>query len=144
MLSRLDLAVRKGCDAVDPDNVDGYRNDSGFRLTPKNQLSFNRFLATAAHERGLAIGLKNDLRQIPQLVNWFDFAVNEECFQYGECDAMKPFIVRGKPVLSIEYGPFQRTASRVCPRATPLGFSTLVKKLSLDSARYACPVQPVP
>jgi hypothetical protein len=144
MLSRLDLAVRKGCDAVDPDNVDGYRNNSGFPLKARHQLGFNRFLANAAHERGLAIGLKNDLRQIPQLVEWFDFAVNEECFQYGECDAMQPFIVRGKPVLSIEYGLSAQTVSRVCPKATPLGFSTLVKKLSLDSARYACPTQPAP
>ena len=47
-------------------------------------------------------------------------------------------------MLSIEYGPFAQTASRVCPRATPLGFSTLIKKLNLDAARYACPTQPVP
>lgn len=144
MVARMDLAVQKGCDAVDPDNVDGYRNDSGFPLKARHQLSFNRFLATSAHERGLAIGLKNDLSQIPQLVEWFDFAVNEECFQYGECGAMRPFIVRGKPVLSIEYGPFRATAAKVCPKATPLGFSTLVKKLNLDAARVACPVQPVP
>lgn len=144
MVKRLDLAVKKGCDAVDPDNVDGYRNDSGFPLKARHQLSFNRFLAGAAHQRGLAIGLKNDLSQIPQLVEWFDFAVNEECFQYGECGAMKPFTVRGKPVLSIEYGPFRQTANKVCPKATPLGFSTLVKKLNLDAGRVACPVQPVP
>lgn len=144
MLKRLDLAARKGCDAIDPDNVDGYRNDSGFPLKARHQLSFNRFLATAAHERGLAIGLKNDLQQIPRLVRWFDFAVNEECFQYNECNAMKPFIGRGKPVLNIEYGPFKQTASKVCPKATSLGFSTLVKKLQLDAARSACPVQPPP
>jgi hypothetical protein len=144
MHDRLDLAVRKGCDAVDPDNVEGYQHDSGFPLNPRHQLSFNRFLANEAHRRGLAIGLKNDLPQIPQLVNWFDFAVNEECFRYDECGRLRPFIVRGKPVLSIEYPLSRLVANRVCPRATPLGFSTLIKKLSLDSARYACPVQPVP
>lgn len=141
MKQRLNLAVRKGCDAVDPDNVDGYRNRSGFPLKARHQLSFNRFLANEAHKRGLAIGLKNDMPQIRQLVNVFDFAVNEECFQYQECNAMKPFIAQGKPVLSIEYGPFKQTARKVCSKATPLGFSTLVKKLSLDAARFACPTQ---
>jgi hypothetical protein len=141
MKQRLNLAVRKGCDAVDPDNVDGYRNRSGFPLKARHQLQFNRFLAREAHKRGLAIGLKNDLPQIRQLVKWYDFAVNEQCFQYRECNVMKPFIAQGKPVLNIEYGPFKQTARRVCPKATPLGFSTLVKKLSLDAARVACPTQ---
>jgi hypothetical protein len=144
MKQRLNLAVGKGCDAVDPDNVDGYRNRSGFPLKAKHQLSFNRFLANEAHKRGLAIGLKNDLPQIRQLVNVYDFAVNEQCFQYRECHVMKPFIDQGKSVLSIEYGPFKQTARQVCPKATPLGFSTLVKKLSLDAARFACPTQAPP
>ncbi len=33
MLARLDLAHIKGCDGVEPDNVDGYTNNSGFNLT---------------------------------------------------------------------------------------------------------------
>jgi hypothetical protein len=86
MQKRLDLAVAKGCDAVDPDNVDGYANDSGFPLTASHQLSHNRFLASEAHERGLAIGLKNDLDQIPKLVASFDFQINDQCFAYDECE----------------------------------------------------------
>lgn len=37
---RLDLAVDKGCDGADPDNVDGYSNDNGLGLTqnPANRL----------------------------------------------------------------------------------------------------------
>ena len=42
---RLDLAAAKGCDAVDPDNVDGYANPTGFDLTGDDQLAFNRWLA---------------------------------------------------------------------------------------------------
>ena len=64
MQKRLDLAVSKGCDAVDPDNVDGYTNESGFPLTASHQLSYDKFLASEAHKRGLAIGLKNDLDQV--------------------------------------------------------------------------------
>ena len=30
---RLDICARKGFDAADPDNVDGYANDTGFALT---------------------------------------------------------------------------------------------------------------
>lgn len=57
---RLDLAVQRGCDGVDPDNVDGYRNKTGFPLAAQDQLAFNRWLAQEAHLRGLAIFLKND------------------------------------------------------------------------------------
>ena len=32
-----------GCDGVEPDNVDGYVNDTGFDLTAGDQLDFNRF-----------------------------------------------------------------------------------------------------
>lgn len=55
MLARLDLAQSKGCDGVEPDNVDGYVNSSGFSLSYNDQLSFNRFLANAAHKRGLPL-----------------------------------------------------------------------------------------
>ena len=45
--ARLDMAVSKGCDGVEPDNVDAYTNDSGFPLTANDQLQFNRWLAAA-------------------------------------------------------------------------------------------------
>ncbi len=51
MQKRMDLAARKGCDAVDPDNVDGYTAATGFPLTAADQASYNRFLATQAHAR---------------------------------------------------------------------------------------------
>ena len=134
---RFDLAAEKGCDAVDPDNVDGYANRTGFPLTARDQLSFNRFLAEEAHARGLAVGLKNDVEQIPSLVRWFDFAVNEECFRYDECERLTPFIEAGKPVFQIEYGP-PRLAPRICPRANALNFDTLIKNLRLDAERTPC------
>ena len=88
MAQRLDLAVERGCDGVEPDNVTAFDNDTGFDITADDQLEFNRFLAEAAHERGLLIGLKNDLEQIPELVDHFDFAVNEQCHEYDECDPL--------------------------------------------------------
>lgn len=55
------------------------------------------------HERGLSVGLKNDLRQVKKLEAHFDFAVNEECFDYHQCDRLAPFIEAGKAVLIVEY-----------------------------------------
>ena len=56
MEHRLDVAVQKGCDGVEPDNMDGYANDTGFDLTADDQLAYNRFIANEAHARGLAVG----------------------------------------------------------------------------------------
>jgi hypothetical protein len=66
MRRRLDLCRRKGFDAVEADNVDAYRNRSGFPLRGADKLRCNRFLASAAHARGLSIGLKNDLGQVAE------------------------------------------------------------------------------
>ena len=34
MLERIAVAAEKGCDGIDPDNVDGYANETGLPLTP--------------------------------------------------------------------------------------------------------------
>lgn len=137
MAARLDLAVAKRCDGVEPDNVDGYANDSGFPLTGDDQLAFNRYLATEAHARGLSIGLKNDLDQVPALLPDFDWALNEECFAYDECDALAPFVAAGKAVFNVEYGD-QALADSICPDANARDFDTLVKDLELGPERIAC------
>ena len=92
-------------------------------------------LAEAAHSLGLAIGLKNDLDQIKDLVSYFDFAVNEECFQYGECDTLKPFVAARKAVFGIEYN---LANSSFCPQANAMNFDFLKKNLSLDAWRESC------
>lgn len=137
MRTRLDLARSKKCDGVEPDNVDGYTNDSGFPLTSANQLDFNRFLAREAHARGLSIGLKNDLDQIPALVGDFDWALNEQCFEFDECDTQKPFIDAGKAVFNAEYSG-AASASRICPKANARNLDTLIKPLELTASRVAC------
>ena len=143
MKDRLDLAVQKGCDGVEPDNMDGYSNNSGFALTATDQLGYNRFIANEAHLRGLSIGLKNDLDQISELVDYYDFAVNEQCFEYQECDLLAPFINDGKAVLNAEYG--QQYVNDVnerdalCVDSISKQFSTLILPLSLDdSFRFSC------
>jgi hypothetical protein len=143
MQSRLELASSKGCDGVEPDNVDGYANDSGFNLTAADQLTFNRFLATQAHRLGLAIGLKNDLEQVNDLVSYFDFAVNEQCTEFNECELLLPFIEANKPVLSAEYNStYVNSASArkaLCDTMNNLAFSTLILSEDLDdSIHFNC------
>ena len=132
---RLDLAVAKGCDGVDPDNLDGYQNDTGFNLTPNDQLAFNKFLSQSAHSRGLLIGLKNDLDQIVELVSYFDWIITEECFFYNECDLLTPFLDNGKPVFLIEY---ELAPAEFCPEARQMGINALQKTLKLDAFRFEC------
>jgi len=129
--------VTRGCDGVEPDNVDAYANASGFPLTAADQLDFNRFLATEAHARGLSVGLKNDLGQVTALVADFDWALDEECFRYSECGTLQPFIDAGKAVFQVEYGDMA-LATTVCPQANALDFDTLIKNLDLDAWRIAC------
>lgn len=135
MESRMDLCRRRGFDAIEFDNVDGYANDSGFPLRARHQLAYNRWLARAAHARGLSAALKNDLGQVEALEPAFDFAINEQCFQYRECGRLRPFTRAGKAVLNIEY---RLPASRFCPAARRLGFSSQVKRLRLDAWRIPC------
>jgi len=134
--ARMDLCAKKGFDAVEPDNVDGYQNDSGFSLTAKDQETFNRALAQLAHDRGLAVGLKNDLDQVALLQPVFDFAVNEQCAEYNECSVLSPFIKADKPVFHVEY---DLPLSSFCPTTNALGFSSLRKSLDLDATWTPCP-----
>jgi hypothetical protein len=138
LAARMDLAVSKHCDGLEPDNVDGYQNNSGFPLSAADQLDFDNWLATQGHARGLSVGLKNDLDQIPDLEPSFDWALDEECVKYSECAALAPFISDGKAVFHVEYGD-ATLVSTVCPVTQPLQFSTLIKDLNLDAFRIACP-----
>jgi hypothetical protein len=136
MEARLDLCRQKGFDAVEPDNIDGYANVSRFPLTAQDQLRYNKWLAGAAHARGLSIGLKNDLDQVKDLVSQFDWALNEQCFEYNECGLLAPFTKAGKAVFVVEYS---LATTAFCEKAVTLGFNAMKKNLSLDAFRAACP-----
>ncbi|MCB9688716.1 MAG: endo alpha-1,4 polygalactosaminidase [Alphaproteobacteria bacterium] len=143
MEARIELAFHKGCDGVEPDNVDGYQNNTGFNLSAADQVDFNRFLATEAHDRGLSVGLKNALGLVSTLQPDFDWALNEECLTYNECNRLQPFVNAGKAVFHTEYvntraqGPAR--AQQVCGDPRIAGFSTLIKTWDLDEWVIACP-----
>jgi len=126
---RFDRCARKGFDAVEPDNVNGYTNDTGFPLTGKDQLRFNRWVAEQVHRRGMSVALKNDGEQADVLAGDFDFAVVEQCFQYDECGAYaRAFVAAGKAVFEAEY---ELPPNRFCQDAERLRFSAIRKSYDL-------------
>ncbi|MAG96376.1 MAG: endo alpha-1,4 polygalactosaminidase [Rhodospirillaceae bacterium] len=136
---RLELCRIKGFDAVEPDNIDGYTNDTGFSLSAEDQLRFNRWLASEAHKRGLSIGLKNDPDQAVELVGDFDWALTEDCFAEEWCEQMLPFIKLGKTVFAAEYTDMDMTTAKFCAKAKAFGISAILKTRELDSWRRSCP-----
>ncbi|KAK4998434.1 hypothetical protein LTR66_002334 [Elasticomyces elasticus] len=153
MLKRLQLAQRKGCDGVDPDNMDGYANDNGLSLTSDDSIAFMTYLSSAATSLSLAIGLKNSLDIIPEVVNMTHFAVNEQCVQYNECKTYTPYLDADKPIFHIEYpsNSPQLSAGDVSnscnTRVDPVSYgagggtgtlSTLLKKMNLDGWVQYC------
>jgi hypothetical protein len=132
---RIASCAAKGFDAVEPDNVDGYTNQTGFPLTAAHQLAFNRMVAGVAHQHRLAVALKNDLAQVEQLEPAFDFAVNEQCAEFGECAKLIPFVQAGKAVLHVEYN---LAPAAFCAKTKVYGFSSMRKPENLGAARQPC------
>jgi hypothetical protein len=132
---RFGLCRRKGFDAVEPDNVAGYENPTGFPLTAPDQLRFNRWVAREVHRRGMSVALKNDPGQVGQLFGRFDLAVVEECFAYDECGRFSPFVAAGKAVFVAEY---EEPLVAICEEGERLRFSVIRKDYDL----FARPWEP--
>ena len=133
---RIERCSAKGFDSVEFDNVNGWQNDTGFPITRGDQLRFNIWLANESHRHGLSVALKNDGPQAAKLVDYFDWALVEQCFQYRECGAYDVFVESGKAVMELEYR-LERDA--FCDRALVHGFNAMRKRLSLDAWRRPCP-----
>jgi hypothetical protein len=143
MAARLDQAASKGCDGVDPDNIDGYNRDTGFSLTTADAADYVTFLANAAHERGLSIGLKNAAEIVPNVLSLMQWEINEQCENYGECGTFQSFISSGKPVFDIEYPSSapnvdQATKENICGNQATARFSTVMKTTNLDDWVMPC------
>lgn len=141
MANRIALAQEKGCDGIDPDNVDGYNNDNGLGLTSSDSVDYVTFLATEAKSRGLAIGLKNAGEIISNVLSVVQYSINEECVEYSECKLFSSFIDNEKPVFHIEYpsdAPSIKASvktslcSATGDAAGSTDFSTIMKTMDLD------------
>jgi len=138
MRARLDLCKQKGFDAVEPDNMQIYDNDTGFPLTYEDQLKYALWLADEAHTRGLAIGQKNAPDQTKDLVDVYDFAITEDAFYYDWAEEMLPYIEAGKPVFAAEYTDLPGDFDAYCRKSKELGFSTILKHRDLDAWIRTC------
>jgi hypothetical protein len=138
---RFDRAQNMHCDAIEPDNMDGYdktaHESSGFPLTYEDQIFFNLWVATEVHARGMLVGLKNDINQAHEsrIYTAFDFVVSEQCFQYNECGYFSNFLALNKPVFEAEYG---MALSKFCPKAKASRISAIKKRPALNARREDC------
>lgn len=148
MAARLDMAVEKSCDGVDPDNMDGYNNDNGLNLTQQDAIDYMNFLAHAAHQRGLSIGLKNAGEIVPHVVDAVQWSVNEACAVYDECATFDPFVQMSKPVFHVEYpkgadvnnnhAVSTSKKKSICDAPGSTHFSTIIKNSNLDGWIEVC------
>lgn len=148
MTSRLDMAVEKNCDGVDPDNVDAYDNENGLDMKKEDSANFVMWLANEAHARNMSIGLKNAGAIIPAVIDNMQWSVNEQCAQYEECDTYAAFIDKNKPVFHIEYPKGDDTnnnemvttnqKNKACDFSGSSNFSTVIKNMNLDNWIQAC------
>lgn len=141
LMARFERAKKMGCDAIEPDNMDGYdttaHESSGFPLTYEDQIYFNLWVADAVHARGMLVGLKNNINQAhdSRVYTIFDFVVSEQCFQYNECGYFSDFLALNKPVFEAEYG---LALSTFCPKAKASRISAIKKRNSLNATRSDC------
>jgi hypothetical protein len=132
------MCARKGFDAVEPDNMDGFENPTGFAITAHQQLTYDRWVAHEVHWLGMAVLEKNDPEQAAQLESSFDGALDEQCNQYHECASFRPYLRAGKPVLNAEYR--RRLFPGFCANDRRLGISGALYGLELDGSLFKpCP-----
>jgi hypothetical protein len=136
MIRRFQTALSKGCDGIDPDNMNGFEVDTGFNINYNDQLVYNRAIGEAIRNLDMLAGLKNDGYQAADLVDSFDFVVSESCAPYDECDAYSVFIDQDKPVFVIEYTDLWDTQDffdYACPIGERLGFAFILKHYELHN-----------
>jgi hypothetical protein len=139
MAARYDLCKKKGFDGIDPDNLDGYQNKTGFPLTYAEQLTYDTWVAKAAHDRGLTVDQKGDNGQVKDLSKLFDFAVVEQCYAQGWCGQFDVYTNANRLVVDVEYYKNQqRFLNDNCPEAAQHKDTAILKKLELTAWILTC------
>ncbi|MFL5860472.1 MAG: endo alpha-1,4 polygalactosaminidase [Solirubrobacteraceae bacterium] len=134
MRARIRMCKRKGFDAVEPDNIDGWENGTGFAISAHQQARYDIWIARTAHSVGLAVFQKNDPEQAATLEPYFDGELDEQCRQYDECSSLRPYLAVGKPVLDAEYSPGLYPA--FCTADNRAGIMGALFSTSLDGTVY--------
>lgn len=139
MAKRFANCAQKGFQAVEPDNMDVYQNDSGFDISREDMLRYIRMLVKAAHAVGLEIGQKNVPELTGDLVGQMDFIITESCYQDRWCNEVLPYIKAGKPVFNAEYSDTPINWANACKYAKKSGISMILKDRDLTADLQICP-----
>ncbi|KAF2439423.1 glycoside hydrolase family 114 protein [Karstenula rhodostoma CBS 690.94] len=150
---RIDLAASKGCDAIEPDNVDVYSNDNGFTpaILPSDTITYLSQISAHARSKGMSVGIKNCIEILGDIFDDVDFAISEECVQYRNCTVYANFTTAprpsaiAKPVFEVEYvnytysGGWSEDGVALQPAAIRTSnINTVIKTLALDGFAMYC------
>jgi hypothetical protein len=140
MTRRFQLCKQKNFDGVDPDNLDGYVNKTGFHLTYAEQLAYDTWVANEAHAVGLTVAEKGDNNQVADLAKVYDFAVVEQCFAQRWCRQFERYTARNALVVDVEYHLTQnRFLKKTCPSDSRYRETAILKHLDLNAWILTCP-----
>jgi len=139
MTARFQRCKDMGFDAIEPDNMDVYDNDSGFRLSRRDGIAYIKALADMAHGMGLEIGQKNVPELTGQLIGSLDFVITEDCFSEGWCEEVSAYIRANKPVLAAEYTDTGVDWAAACAFARANNYSMILKDRDLSAGLETCP-----
>jgi hypothetical protein len=138
MAKRFDACKAKGFDAVEPDNMDVFGNNSGFALTRADGIDYAMWLAGECHSRSLAVVQKNASEITANIESVYDGALTEDCYaDRNWCSEMQPYVDADKPVFACEYDPSIFDAA--CGWGAPRGYSFILKDLDLTAPVTFCP-----
>lgn len=139
--SRFDMIKEKGFDGIEPDNIDAYNAENGFKLTLNDTKLFCEWIIEEAHNRQLSIGQKNTEELVPLLHKKFDWVLTEDLFDENNPNDYATYIADGKPVFCAEYTDVMSTAhfnTTVCPKATQLKYFAFLKERDLNQWTHLC------
>jgi len=116
MTPRFQKAREYGCHGVEPDNIDCWQSDDcdASSKSKSTQIAFNKWQTDLAHSLGLSIGMKNAVDIVDDMEEYYDFAVNEGCYKYEECDKYERFLSHGKAAFAVNYGTSSSHCSDLC------------------------------
>lgn len=144
MRARFDMIKDKGFDGIEPDNIDlssWTANELGFNITDDDVVTYSKWLADEAHQRGLSIGQKNAGHIANQLVDTFDWILLEDAFYYEEENDSEVYIQNNKAVFATEYDDLMTPAEfqrNVCHDATSLQYTAILKHRDIDDYIEVC------
>ncbi len=146
---RISGCKSEGQNALEPDDLDGYTNQSqtgasggGWGLVQADSAGFERWLAYTAHSDGLAIFQKNDSANEPADASLYDGMIIEECNFYNDpCSGSggdaTAYLSAGKPVLNAEYEDTDKeTTAKFCTADEAAGITGSLFDVNLDSKFY--------